>query len=263
MSCVVVKVGGHALDSLQSDAPILVDLASDIVEIHNSGVNVVVVHGGGPQIATLLNDVGLESVFQDGLRITDKRTMGYVAMALSHVNVRMVAALNHAGLASVGLSGVDAQLLNSESVGAPFDRVGFSPRVKRDVIDTLWNAKLTPVVCPFLADGDGDLLNCNADAAAGALAGALGAKVLVLLSDVDRLRTDPDDPTSVISRVTAAQIEEMKRSGAVRDGMRPKMSAALHALEGGAHRILMVNGTRSHALRGALAGSIPTTEVVR
>jgi acetylglutamate kinase len=83
-----------------------------------------------------------------------------------------------------------------------------------------------------------------------------------LLSDVDQLRADPDDPQSIIASVTSTQIEEMKRSGAVRGGMLPKMSAALHALEGGAHRIVMANGTRSHALRGALAGSIPTTEVL-
>lgn len=263
MRCVVVKVGGHALDSLASDAAVLVELASDIVEIQRSGGQVVVVHGGGPQIAALLSDIGLVGSFHDGLRITDNRTMQYVTMALSDVNVRIVAALNHAGLASVGLSGVDGRLMQSESIGEPFDRVGLSPRVRRDVIDTLWGANLTPVVCPFVADSNGELLNCNADAAAGALAGALGAEVLVLLSDVDQLRTNPDDPKSLIASVTSTQIEEMKRSGAVREGMLPKMSAAMHALEGGAHRILIANGTRSHALRGALAGSIPTTEVVR
>jgi acetylglutamate kinase len=263
MRCVVVKVGGHALDSLASDASVLMDLASDIAEIRNSAGQVVVVHGGGPQIAALLGDVGLEGSFHDGLRITDNRTMQYVVMALSNVNASIVAALNHAGVASVGLSGVDGQLMQSESIGEPFDRVGLSPRVRRDVIDTLWGANLTPVVCPFVADSSGQLLNCNADAAAGALAGALGAEVLVLLSDVDQLRADPDDPQSIIASVTSTQIEEMKRSGAVREGMLPKMSAALHALEGGAHRIVMANGTRSHALRGALAGSIPTTEVLQ
>lgn len=263
MNCVVVKVGGHALDSLKSDAPVLVELATDIAEIHRKGVNVVVVHGGGPQIATLLDDVGLVGTFKDGLRITDRKTMDYVAMALSHVNVCIVAALNYAGLKSIGLSGVDARLMRSESIGEPFERVGLSPTVQREVIDTLWNADFTPVVCPFVADDNGELLNCNADAAAGALAGALGASLLVLLSDVDQLRADPGDPQSAISSVTGAEIENMKRSGTVRDGMLPKMSAALHALEGGAHRILMANGTRPHALRSALAGSIPTTEVVQ
>lgn len=262
MSCVVVKLGGHALDSLASDSSVLVELAHDIAELHARGLRVVVVHGGGPQIASLLGDVGMEGSFRDGLRITDRRTMEYVAMALSEVNVRIVAAFNHAGLAGVGLSGVDAQLMSSESIGEPFDRVGLSPVVRRDVIDALWNGDFTPVVCPFVADDHGDLLNCNADAAAGALAGALGAKMLVLLSDVDQLRADPADPESAVARVTAQEIRDMLHSGAVREGMLPKMSAALHALDGGARRILMANGTRPHALRGALGGSIPTTEVV-
>jgi acetylglutamate kinase len=263
VNCVVVKVGGHALDSLEPTSTVLIDLARDVTELREQNVNVVVVHGGGPQIAALLESVGLESRFQDGLRITDAETMRYVEMALSDVNIKIVAALNEAGLASVGLCGADATLLRSESVGEPFDRVGLAPVVNRGVIDALWSADITPVVNPVALDKDAQPLNCNADAVAGALAGELSADVLVLLSDIDQLLGDVADPTSARSSVTGAEIETMKDSGAVRDGMSPKLTAALDALHGGAETILLANGTRRHALRDALARSIPTTEVVR
>ncbi|MGB8196161.1 MAG: acetylglutamate kinase [Acidimicrobiales bacterium] len=259
----IVKIGGHALDSLEPSSTVLIDLARDVAQLREDHVNVVVVHGGGPQIAELLARVGRVSTFNDGLRVTDPETMQYVAMALSEVNVRIVAALNDAGLASVGLCGADAGLLRSESVGEPYDRVGYAPLVNRGVIDALWSAGLTPVVNPIALDKDAALLNCNADAVAGALAAALGADVLVLLSDVDQLLENVEDPSSARSSVTAAEITAMKISGAVRDGMNPKMTAALDALEGGAETILLANGTRAHALRDALARTIPTTEVLR
>ena len=263
MNCVVVKIGGHALDSLAPTSPVLIDLARDIADLKDRGVNVVLVHGGGPQIAELLARVGLESRFQDGLRITDAETMRYVLMALAEVNVRIVAALNDAGLSSVGLSGADGSLLRSESVGEPHDRVGDAPIVNRAALDALWSAGLTPVVNPVALDKDAEALNCNADAVAGALAAELSADVLVLLSDIDQLLAHVEDPTSAMATVTGDQIEAMQRSGAARDGMTPKLSAAREALHGGAERILLANGTRAHALRDALARSIPTTEVVR
>jgi len=263
VNCVVVKLGGHALDSLSPTSPVLVDLAQDVAELRDDGVNVVVVHGGGPQIAELLGRVGLESTFQDGLRVTDADTMQIVLLALSDVNVRVVAALNDAGLASVGLCGSDASLLRSQSVGQPFDRVGEAPVVNRAVLDALWSVGLTPVVNPVALDKNAEPLNCNADAVAGALAAELRADVLVLLSDIDQLRANVEDPATAMSLVTGTEIEAMQHSGAARDGMTPKLTAARDALGGGAERILLANGTRAHAVRDALARSIPTTEVVR
>ena len=258
-----MKVGGHALDSLEPSSTVLNDLARDVAQLREHDVDVAVVHGGGPQIAALLDVVGLESKFHDGLRVTDVEAMRYVEMALSGVNSRIVAALNDAGLASVGLCGADAGLLRSESVGEPFDRVGLAPVVDRAVIDALWSTGFTPVINPVALDKSSQPLNCNADAVAGALAAALRADVLVLLSDVDQVLADVEDPTSAKSLVTGADIDAMRSSGAVRDGMNPKLGAALDALHGGAEKILLANGTRRHALRDALARSIPTTEVVR
>jgi acetylglutamate kinase len=263
MSTLVVKLGGHTLDSLAPNAQVLVDLASDVATLRSTGTDVVIVHGGGPQISQLLATVGVESRFHEGLRVTDPTTMEYVAMALSQVNLHVVAALNQAGLQSIGLSGADGSVLRSTALGNPWDRAGTAPKVQADVIETLLRDGFTVVLSPIALDADGELLNCNADTVAGALAGALGASSLVLLSDIDQLRADLDDADSALTSVTSAEVKDMIDSGAVRDGMRPKMIAALDALDGGAERIVMANGTRAHALRDALTGSIPTTEVAR
>lgn len=263
MNCIVVKLGGHALDTLEPSSPVLVDLASDVLQLRDRGVNVVLVHGGGPQIAQLLDRVGLDSAFKDGLRITNDETMRYVVMALSEVNLRIVAALNFAGLECVGVNGSDASFLRSKSLGEPYDRVGSRPQVDRAILEVLWWTKLTPVVSPIGLDEFGEPLNCNADAVAGALAHELGAEVLVLLSDIDQVRSDPDDPATAMLSISGDEIVDMQHSGAARDGMNPKLTAALDALHGGAQRILLANGTRRHALRDALARTIPTTEVVR
>ena len=261
MSSFVIKLGGHALDTLEPDAPVLVALAEDLAGLTREGHRVVVVHGGGPQIQALLDAVDLESRFLDGLRVTDATTMEYVAMGLSQVNTHLVAALNHAGLASVGLSGVDGATLQSTALGGALGRAGEAPKVDAAVITTLWRAGMTPVLSPLALDESGRLLNCNADTAAGCVAGALGAAVLVLLSDVDQLRADPLDATSALRAVDGARVRQLIDDGAAREGMRPKMIAALDALAGGAVRVVVANGTRPHAVRDALAGTIPTTEV--
>jgi acetylglutamate kinase len=255
----VVKLGGHALDSLSSTSPVLVALASDVA---NVGSDAVVVHGGGPQIASLLDAVGRKSRFHEGLRVTDESTMDFVVMALAQVNTLLVAALGQSGLRCVGVSGADGATLRARAVGEPWGRIAVSPKVDPDVVLALWAHDLTPVFLPVALDDEGGLLNCNADAAAGALAGALDAEVLVLLSDVDQLRGDPDDPSSALERVYADDVRQMLESGAAREGMRPKMTAALDALDAGAQRVVLANGTRPHALRDALAGTIPTTEVL-
>jgi len=259
----VVKIGGHALDSLSPRSEVLNALASDVVALRGESTNVVIVHGGGPQIASLLDAVGVESYFHEGLRVTDEETMEYVAMALSQVNLHVVAALNQSGLTSAGLSGVDGTVLRATALGAPWFRAGTSPKVDVTLIEALWKSGVTPVMSSVAVDESGELVNCNADAAAGALAGALGARALVLLSDVDQLRSDPLDSSTSLASVDATGVQRLLDQGAARDGMRPKMMAALDALEHGAQRVVMANGTKLHALRDALNGTAHTTEVTR
>jgi acetylglutamate kinase len=259
---IVVKVGGHALESLTVGSRGLVDLAGDLHVLAEQGSSVVVVHGGGPQIADLVDRVGVPSRFVDGLRVTDEATMPLVAMALSLVNVRIVAALNHAGVPAVGLSGADTGLLRAASLGPEWGRVGATPCVRTGLLEGLWSLGFTPVLSPIAVDAEGELLNVNADAVAGAVAGGADADALVLLSDVAQVRADPDDEASSMARLTRAQAESMLDSGQARDGMRPKLRAALEALAGGARQVIVADGTRSHALRDALSGDVPVTRVV-
>jgi acetylglutamate kinase len=258
----VVKLGGHALDSLEPGSELLVALAHDVSSLLREDTKVAIVHGGGPQIQALLDAVGLPSRFHDGLRITDEKTMEYVAMGLSQVNVHLVAALNAAGLASVGLSGVDHSTLRASALGEPWGRAGAAPKVEIDVVQLLWRQGLTPVISPLAVDESGELVNCNADSAAGALAGALDATALVLLSDVDQLRGDALDESTALARVNSDDVQRLIDEGAIKEGMRPKMIAALDAIRGGAQRVLVANGTRPHALRDVLAGTAKSTEVV-
>lgn len=262
MKRIVVKVGGHALDSLRPNAPVLVELANDLLALGADGTKCAIVHGGGPQIGELLDTVGVASRFVEGLRVTDTVTMMYVAMALQQVNLLITASLSQSGLPSVGINGGDGALFTSASLGDPWQRAGATPRVRTEIIHTLWSGAFTPVISPFALDDQGELLNCNADSSAGALAGALDADALVMLSDIDQLRSDVDDPTTALARVTSEQVQQLVTSGAARDGMRPKLAAALDALHAGATRIILANGKRPHALRDALEGRIPTTEVV-
>jgi acetylglutamate kinase len=259
----VLKIGGHALMTLDPRAPALVELAQDIEQLRTSGIDVAVVHGGGPQIAELLSDVGLEGHFLDGLRVTDETTMRYVAMALSRVNLAITSAFNHAGLRSVGISGVDTTLVCATAKGETWGRVGVEPKVRGDIVSDLWAHGVVPVISPVGVDDQGELLNCNADTVAGALAGALDAQVLVLLSDVDQLRSDPDDEATALNTVTREQARALLHSGGAKDGMRPKLLAALDALDAGAQRVVLANGTRRHALREAVSGASVTTEVTR
>lgn len=262
MTRLVVKMGGHALDDLGATSPVLTALAEDLAALVGEGIEVVVVHGGGPQIAALLARVGLPSEFHEGLRITSPETMAYVAMALASVNSALVSALTHAGLDCVGLSGVDGAMIRGQSLGSPWERAGTVVTVSTRILEAQWQSRYVPVVSPIIADENAELLNCNADRVAGALAGALGADTLVLLSDIDQLRSDPDDVASVLPHVSAARVRDMISSGAARDGMRPKMTAALDALSAGARRVVLANGLRLHAVRDVVHGAIPTTEVV-
>lgn len=262
MSVVVVKIGGHALDDRSPEAPSMVALADDIQTLRASGTQVVIVHGGGPQIDELLSAVGISSNFVEGLRVTPVPTMVYVDMALSSVNRELVATLTSQGVAAVGCSGIDGSLLRAESLGEPWGQVAGSPFVNATLLKVLLAGGFTPVVTPVAGDATGGRLNCNADTAAGAIAAALQADGLLMLSDIDQLRTDPDDAATGLATVSQAQATALLASGAARDGMRPKLTAAVQALEAGAQRVWLANGRIPHAVRDVLAGNRSTTEVV-
>jgi len=262
MTTYVIKMGGHALLDLSSENRALAALAHDITQLQHEGARVVVVHGGGPSIATLLELVGEPSTFVDGLRVTTPSVMQYVDMALAQVNRTLVSRLCQFGVTAVGLSGVDAGTLTASAIGEPLQRVGLRPQVDATFLTHLWAGGFVPVLSPVANDEAGERVNCNADTAAGAIAGAVHADALLLLSDIDQVRSDVTDASSGLRSVTVADIEALLASGAAQGGMRPKLQAAIDAIAAGAKRVWLANGTREHCVRDLLANQVPTTEIL-
>jgi acetylglutamate kinase len=262
MSTVVVKIGGNALESAVSQRDALAHLAKDICSLQQEGVSVVVVHGGGPAIAEALGERGLVSTFIDGLRVTDATALTVVNQALGGLTNQITASLVHAGCPAVGMSPVSAGTAKGVATSGPWGFVAENVVVDAHVLVALWREGYVPVLSSVVLSSDGELLNANADAVAGALAAAVGAETLVLLSDVAALRLDPDDPSSAVPSVSSAQVHELIASGAIRDGMLPKMRAALQAIDAGAQRVTLAHGGVPGALRAALSND-DGTEILK
>ncbi len=251
---VVVKYGGNVLRAKPGQAAVdedeaLASFAEDIVLMRSVGMLPVVVHGGGPQIGALMERVGKEVEFQDGFRVTDADTIDLVRMVLvGKVNRDIVSTVNVHGALAVGLSGEDANLISatarSEALGFVGDVIGVDPTI---VLQLLAQG-LIPVVATIGTDASGQAFNINADTAAGALAAALKAEKLVFLTDVAGLRADPDDPGSLLHRVTAEQLDDMVASGAADGGMIPKVEACARAVRHGVRRAHILDGRTPHAL---------------
>jgi len=240
---VVVKYGGNAM----SDDLTL--FAEDVVLLHSVGIKVVVVHGGGPQIKAMLDKLGMESRFVDGLRVTDAETLDVVRMVLvGKVNRDIVGALNAHGPIAVGISGEDASLLQVTQADPALGFVGEVSAVDTGVVDRLLAEDLVPVIATIGVDEGGQAFNINADTAAGAIADALGAQKLVYLTDVEGIRRDLDDPTSLISRTTADELDGLIADGTVSAGMIPKVASCVAAVKGGVGHAHILDGRVPHAL---------------
>jgi acetylglutamate kinase len=242
---VVIKYGGHAMDD-----PALADLfAQDVVLMRLVGMNPVVVHGGGPDITDYMERLGMEVKFVEGMRVSDEQTVEVAKMVLvGKQNKDIVLLLGRHGQPAVGLCGDDGLLFTvakRESGEADLGLVGDIERVDVDVLNHI-AADYIPVVASVGADGEGQSYNVNADAAAGAVAEALGAYKLVFLTDVEGWRAQADDPESRISEATAAEVSE--RLPHVSGGMRPKLEACLRALRSGVGAAHIVDGRRPHSL---------------
>ncbi|WP_248117111.1 MULTISPECIES: acetylglutamate kinase [unclassified Micrococcus] len=252
----VIKSGGNAMVSEELRAA----FAEDVVFLHHVGVHPVVVHGGGPQINAMLDRLGISSEFRGGLRVTTPEAMEVVRMVLTgQVGRELVGLINSHGPYAVGSSGEDAGLFRARRTGAVVDGVevdlglvgevtGVNPAAIRDVIDAGRIPVVSSVAPEIGPDGDptGHVLNVNADTAAAALAAALGATKLVLLTDVEGLYADWPDRGSLISSLTAGQLRALLPSLA--SGMIPKMAACLDAVEAGVQRAHVVDGRRPHSM---------------
>ncbi len=246
----VIKYGGNAMidDSLKAA------FAQDIVFLRMVGVKPVVVHGGGPQISSMLKRLGIASEFRGGLRVTTPEAMDVVRMVLmGQVNRELVGLLNAHGPLAVGLSGEDAGLLTAERKGIELDGeevdlglVGEVTEVRPEAVLDLINAGRIPVVATVAPDEDGLVHNVNADTAAGAIAAALGAERLIVLTDVAGLYADWPNSTEVIRQIRAADLAAMLPTLAA--GMIPKMEACLAAVEAGVPKATVIDGRVPHSL---------------
>jgi acetylglutamate kinase len=234
---VVVKFGGNAM----GDAQAMADFARDIVLMRQVGVNPVVVHGGGPQINDLLNRLGITSRFVRGKRVTDQATVEVVEMVLCGlVNKRIVQAINDQGGRAVGLSGKDDDLMVCEADDPELGYVGRPVEMNVQVLRDLFAAGIIPVVAPVATGmADNETFNVNGDTAAGAIAGALEADRLLLLTDVPGVK---DGTGQVVTQLHPDQVRGMIADGTISGGMIPKVETALYALDRGVRAVVILDG---------------------
>jgi len=238
---VVIKFGGHAM----GDDAAMETFARDVVLMQQVGVNPVIVHGGGPMINEMLAKHDIRSDFVDGKRVTDADTMKVVEMVLSgFVNKRIVQAINAQGGRAVGLSGKDAGLITCEAADPALGLVGTPDEINPAILHTLFADDLIPVIAPLGAGRKGQTFNINGDTAAGAIAAALTADRLLLLTDVDGVRGIDGE---VVTELTADQIREMTKNGTIAGGMIPKTETALAAIEGGVRAVVILDGRAPNA----------------
>jgi acetylglutamate kinase len=255
-SKIVVKLGGHAL----VDESIMDKVTQDLVLLRFVGICPVVVHGGGPEITRLMERLGKKPTFIGGLRITDDETMEIARMVLvGSMNERIVSLIGKHGGKGLGLSGNDGSLIVARkkqklTVGVPGEEqevdlgwVGEVEAINAEIITLTAERGYIPVISPIAVDTVGNSLNVNADSVAGEIARAIDAKKLVLLTDVPGIMRDPKDPTTLISRTTAAEIKELIATKVIGEGMIPKVEGALLAASSGV-AVHIIDGREPHAL---------------
>jgi len=242
---VVVKYGGNAIGDDASPAA----FAEDIVLMRSVGMRPVVVHGGGPQIGDLMNRLGKTPEFRDGLRVTDAETLDIARMVLvGKVNRDIVSTINVHGPLAVGLSGEDAGLIRAEAKSPELGYVGEVSGVDPTIVERLLAQELIPVIATIGSDDEGQAYNINADTAAGAIAAAVGAEKLVYLTNVEGLRRDKDDPSTLISSTTTTELAALVADGTVVEGMIPKVASCIEAVRNGVGQAHILDGRVAHAL---------------
>jgi len=243
---IVIKYGGAAME----DPQLREDFARDVVLLKYVGMNPVIVHGGGPEITSYMERLGMPVEFVGGLRVSDRDTVEVAKMVLvGKVNKDIVLRLNRHGQPAVGLSGDDGNLFRVGRQSAPGgEDIGFVGRIERVDVDLLLHIAqdYIPVIASVGADREGNSYNVNADDAASAVARALGAYKVLFLTDVRGWLRDPGDPESVVSEATASEVQEALQT--IAGGMRPKLQACLDAIHGGVSNAYIIDGRLPHSL---------------
>ncbi len=225
------------------------DVMRDMVLMSLIGVKVVLVHGGGPEISSMLKRVGKVSEFVDGLRVTDEETSEIVQMVLAgKINKSLVAKLEMLGGRAMGVCGMDGNLLKAKQADERLGYVGEISKVDPTLISDLLEKGYIPVVSTIGTDETGHVYNINADTAAAAIAGALKAEALISMTDTVGLLMDPKDPASLIRRIDLKGCEELKAQGIISGGMIPKVECCTNAIKDGVRKVFIIDGRVPHAL---------------
>lgn len=242
---VVAKYGGNAM----TDPQLKKSVMQDILLLQLVGVKVILVHGGGPEISAMLKKLSIESHFEKGLRVTDDDTMEVVQMVLAgKVNKSLAADLAALGGRAVGLCGIDGGLIKVHQKSEKLGHVGEIDEINTKILDDLLDGGFIPVISSIGIDDDGNPYNINADTAAAKIAAALHAESMVVMSNINGVLRDKDDENSLISQMSLADAEELKKSGIIAGGMIPKVDCCTNAVKEGVKKVFIINGEIPHAI---------------
>ncbi|MBQ8109316.1 MAG: acetylglutamate kinase [Clostridia bacterium] len=242
---VVVKYGGNAMVNEQLKQQVM----EDVVLLWLIGVRVVLVHGGGPEISQIMNRLGKEAVFVDGLRVTDKETVDIVQRVLAgKINKTLVNLLEMKGGNAMGLSGMDGRLIEARIKDERLGYVGEITGINIQPVNDLLEKGYIPVISTLGCDREGNAYNINGDTAAAHVAGALGAERLIMLSDIPGLLRDKDDPSTLIPELSVAEAGQLRREGVISGGMIPKVECCVEAIRRGVKKVIIMDGRVPHSI---------------
>lgn len=256
----VIKCGGSIINNIKE----LDILLNDVATLKKNGFNIVIAHGGGPDINELCSKLNIKSEFKNGNRVTSKEILEVTQMALlGKVNCGLVQKLNMINIKSIGLSGHDANLIKATFINK--DELGYVGQVQSinvDLINKLLELDITPVIAPIGIDDNGNCYNINADIVAGEVSSAVKAQSLILLSDIDGYYSDFKDKSSLVKQLTTGQINQMLASNTVHGGMIPKLASCEIAVRGGAKSAHIINGNHPGGLISVTIGQNPVGTTV-
>jgi acetylglutamate kinase len=252
----VIKYGGSIMDN----APAQEAFIQDLLLLSSIGINVVIVHGGGPEISKWLKKVGIESKFINGLRVTDSDTIEIVEMVLSgKVNKKLSSNLSRKGLNTIGMSGTDSNLikvdkkyLDQDGHKVDIGFVGEVTSINKEILLKLINSNIIPIISPIGSDAQGNSYNINADSAAAYISGALNAEKLLIMTDIDGVYIDIKDPSTRLTSITLDEIKKYTDQGVIIGGMLPKLDCCISALKSGTSSVNLIDGRIEHSLLSTL-----------
>jgi len=241
----VIKYGGNAM----IDEDLKAKVMEDVVMLQSLGMKVVLVHGGGPEISGMLKKIGKESKFVNGLRVTDNETIDIVTQVLAgKVNKNLVKQLNLAGGHAIGLSGLDAGLIEAEPINDELQYVGQIVDINPSVVLDALNMGYIPVISPIGYDDKGNVYNINADTAAARIAGALEAEKFIAMTDIKGVLRDKNDPQSLMQTINVSELKQLEKQGIIDGGMIPKVECCVEAIRRGVKNVVIIDGRVPHSI---------------